>query len=492
MSSILALDQGTTGSTALVIGQDGSVLGRGYREFTQHFPQPGWVEHDAEEIFRVSVEAMGDAVAGSGERPVGLGITNQRETVVLWDRRTLAPVAPAIVWQDRRTTDRCREIREAGLEPMLRERTGLVADPYFSATKLEWLLRDPGLRKRAAKGELAAGTVDSWLVAKLTGGSSHVTDHTNASRTLLYDLRSRDWAPELLEQFGVPAEVLPAIVRSSGVVGETDPRHLGWSLPIAGLAGDQQAALFGQGCVSPGLAKNTYGTGAFLLVFAGDRVPVPTQGLLATAACGPAGEPGYAVEGSVFVAGAAVQWLRDGLGLIEQASETEALARGVPDTGGVYFVPAFVGMGTPHWEPEARGTITGLTRGTSRAQLVRAALEAMAYSSADLLQAMASTSGLKVPALRVDGGAAANDWLMQFQADILGIPVERPDLVETTALGAAGLAGLALGVWRSTEELLQGRKFTRFEPRMGPKDREAGLAGWKKAVSATLAWARAR
>jgi len=492
VSSILALDQGTTGSTALVIGQDGSVLGRGYREFTQHFPQPGWVEHDAEEIFRVSVEAMGDAVAGSGERPVGLGITNQRETVVLWDRRTLAPVAPAIVWQDRRTTDRCREIREAGLEPMLRERTGLVADPYFSATKLEWLLRDPGLRKRAAKGELAAGTVDSWLVAKLTGGSSHVTDHTNASRTLLYDLRSRDWAPELLEQFGVPAEVLPAIVRSSGVVGETDPRHLGWSLPIAGLAGDQQAALFGQGCVSPGLAKNTYGTGAFLLVFAGDRVPVPTQGLLATAACGPAGEPGYAVEGSVFVAGAAVQWLRDGLGLIEQASETEALARGVPDTGGVYFVPAFVGMGTPHWEPEARGTITGLTRGTSRAQLVRAALEAMAYSSADLLQAMASTSGLKVPALRVDGGAAANDWLMQFQADILGIPVERPDLVETTALGAAGLAGLALGVWRSTEELLQGRKFTRFEPRMGPKDREAGLAGWKKAVSATLAWARAR
>ncbi|MEO8090925.1 MAG: glycerol kinase GlpK [Gemmatimonadales bacterium] len=492
MPSILALDQGTTGSTALVIGQDGSVLGRGYREFTQHFPQPGWVEHDAEEIFRVSVEAMREAVAGSGERPVGLGITNQRETVVLWDRRTLAPVARAIVWQDRRTTDRCRELREDGVEPMLRERTGLVADPYFSATKLEWLLRDADFRRRAARGELAAGTVDSWLVAKLTGGRAHVTDHTNASRTLLYDLRSRDWAPDLLEQFGIPASVLPAIVRSSGIVGETDPAHLGWSLPIAALAGDQQAALFGQGCVLPGLAKNTYGTGAFLLVFAGHHVPTPSQGLLATAACGPVGEPGYAVEGSVFVAGAAVQWLRDGLGLIEQADETEGLARAVPDTSVVYFVPAFVGMGTPYWEPDARGTITGLTRGTTRAHLVRAALEAMAYSSAELLQAMTSSNGLTVPALRVDGGAAANNWLMQFQADVLGIPVERPDLVETTALGAAGLAGMALGVWRTTEEFLQGRKFTRFEPRMGARDREAGLAGWRRAVSAALSWARAR
>jgi glycerol kinase len=492
MTSILALDQGTTGSTALVIRRDGSVAGRGYREFTQHFPQPGWVEHDAEEIFRVSVEAMREAVAGSGERPVGLGITNQRETVVLWDRRTLDPVARAIVWQDRRTTDRCRGLREAGLEPMLRERTGLVADPYFSATKLEWLLRDAGLRRRAAKGELAAGTVDSWLVAKLTGGRAHVTDHTNASRTLLYDLRSRDWCPELLKQFGVPHEMLPTVVRSSGVVEQTDPHHLGWSLPIAGLAGDQQAALFGQGCVSPGLAKNTYGTGAFLLVFAGDRVPSPAQGLLATAGCGPAGEPCYAVEGSVFVAGAAVQWLRDGLGLIEHAAETETLARAVPDTGGVYFVPAFVGMGTPYWEPEARGTITGLTRGTSRAHLARAALEAMAYGSAELLEAMSSSIGLTVPALRVDGGAAANDWLMQFQADVLGIPVERPDLVETTALGAAGLAGLALGVWRTTAEFLQGRTVTRFEPEMGVQDRAAHLGGWRRAVSATLAWARAR
>jgi glycerol kinase len=492
MVSILALDQGTTGSTALVIRQDGSVAGRGYREFTQYFPQPGWVEHDPEEIFRVSVEAMREAIAGSAERPAGLGITNQRETVVLWDRRTLAPVARAIVWQDRRTTDRCREIREAGLEPLLRERTGLVADPYFSATKLEWLLRDTGLKRRAAKSELAAGTVDSWLVAKLTGGRAHVTDHTNASRTLLYDLRSRDWSPELLQQFSVPPEVLPTVVRSSGVVEQTDPGHLGWSLPIAGLAGDQQAALFGQGCVSPGLAKNTYGTGAFLLVLAGDRVPSPGQGLLATAACGPAGEPSYAVEGSVFVAGAAVQWLRDGLGVIERAAETETLARTVPDTGGVYFVPAFTGMGTPYWEPDARGTITGLTRGTSRAHLARAALEAMAYSSADLLEAMSSTIGMTVPALRVDGGAAVNDWLMQFQADVLGIPVERPDLVETTALGAAGLAGLALGVWRTTGEFLQGRTFTRFEPQMAARDREACLAGWRRAVSAALAWARAR
>ena len=490
MASILALDQGTTGSTALVVRDDGVVIGRGYREFTQYFPEPGWVEHDAEEIFRVSVEAMREAVAAAGETPVGLGITNQRETVVLWERRSLSAVGRAIVWQDRRTTDRCRELREAGLEPMLRERTGLMADPYFSATKLELLLRNASNARRAAKGELAAGTIESWVVARLTGGRAHVTDHTNASRTLLYNLRMRDWDPELLRLFGVPREVLPQVVRSSGVVGETDAAHLGFSLPIAGLAGDQQSALFGQGCVTPGLAKNTYGTGAFLLVLTGDRVPSPAKGLLATAACGAGGEPAYAVEGSVFVAGAAIQWLRDGLGLIEHAAETETLARGVQDTGGVYFVPAFVGLGTPYWEPEARGTITGLTRGTSSAHLARAALESMAFSTAELLEAMISTERLTVPALRVDGGAATNDWLMQFQADVLGIPVERPDLVETTALGAAGLAGLALGVWKSTDEFLGGRRFTRFDPAMSPRDREARLAGWRRAVSATLAWAR--
>jgi glycerol kinase len=492
MTSILALDQGTTGSTALVIHQDGTVLGRGYREFTQHFPQPGWVEHDPEEIFRVSVAAMADALAAAGERPRGLGITNQRETVVLWDRRTLSPVAPAIVWQDRRTTERCRELRESGAEPMLRDRTGLVADPYFSATKLEWLLRDPDLKRRAARGELAAGTVESWVVAKLTGGRIHVTDHTNASRTLLYDLKTRDWHPELLKLFGVPGEILPRVVRSSEVLGEAEPDHLGYAPPIAGLAGDQQAALFGQGCVSAGLAKNTYGTGAFLLVLAGEQVPAPPRGLLATVACGPDGSPWYALEGSVFIAGAAIQWLRDGLRVIGEAAESEVLARSVSDTGGVHFVPAFVGLGTPYWEPEARGTITGLTRGTGRAHLARAALEAMAFSSAELLTTMAAAEHLEVPALRVDGGAAANDWLMQFQADILGISVERPDLVETTALGAAGLAGLALGVWGSVSQFLSGRKFTRFEPRIGDAERQQLLAGWHRAVSAALAWARAR
>jgi glycerol kinase len=490
MPSILALDQGTTGSTALVIHKDGSVLGRGYREFTQHFPQPGWVEHDPEEILRVSLEAIVQALDSAGERPVGLGITNQRETVVLWDRRTLAPVAPAIVWQDRRTSARCRELRESGAETLLRSRTGLVADPYFSATKLEWLLREPEIRRRAGAGELAAGTVESWLVARLTGGRVHVSDHTNASRTLLYDLRDRDWHPELLEIFGIPRELLPSIVPSSGVVGESDPSHFGFSLPIAGLAGDQQSALFGQGCCSDGLAKNTYGTGAFLLVYRGDRLPQPPEGVLATAACGPSGEPAYALEGSVFIAGAAVQWLRDGLGIIGTAAETDALARSVPDAGGITFVPAFVGLGTPHWEPEARGTITGVTRGTTRAHLVRAALEAIVHSSAELLAAMAGAEGVEVPVLRVDGGAAANDWMMQHQADILDIPVERPDMVETTALGAAGLAGLALGVWGSGAEFLARRRFTRFEPRMDARERHRRLGEWERAVATALAWAR--
>jgi glycerol kinase len=490
MPSILALDQGTTGSTALLVHQDGTLLGRGYRELPQHYPRPGWVEHDAEEILRVSLEAMREALAASGERPAGIGITNQRETVVLWDRRTLAPIGPAIVWQDRRTTDRCRELRESGAETLLRQRTGLVADPYFSATKLEWLLRDPDVRRRAERGELAAGTVESWLAARLTDGRVHVTDHSNASRTLLYSLAARDWDPELLALFGVPRGLLPEIVPSSGTVGETGAGQLGVSLPIAGLAGDQQAALFGQGCCAEGLAKNTYGTGAFLLVYTGQRLPQPPRGVLATAACGPRGEPAYALEGSVFIAGAAVQWLRDGLGLIGVAAESEALARGVPDTGGVHFVPAFVGLGTPHWEAEARGTITGITRGTSRAQLVRAALEAMAFSSADLLDAMTGSGDLRVPVLRVDGGASANDWLMQFQADVLGVPVERPDMVETTALGAAGLAGLALGVWRATSDFLAGRRFQRFVPTAGGSEPRSLRAGWERAVGAALAWAR--
>ena len=490
MPAILALDQGTTGSTALIIHQDGQVLGRGYREVTQYFPQPGWVEHDPEEIFRITLEAARDAIAAAGERPVGLGVTNQRETIVLWERATLRPVAPAIVWQDRRTAERCRELRALGHETHLRRRTGLVLDPYFSATKLEHLLRDPTLRARAGRGELAAGTIDAWLVARLTGGRVHVSDHTNASRTMLYDLAARDWSPELLPLFGVPREVLPDVVASAGVVGMTDPEHLGLSLPVAGLAGDQQAALFGQGCVAEGLAKNTYGTGAFLLTYTGQRLPASEHGLLLTAAAGPRGEPAYALEGSVFIAGAAVQWLRDGLGLVARAAETEGLARSVADTGGVYFVPAFVGLGSPHWEAEARGTIVGLTRGTSRAHLVRAALESMAFASADLLQAMTADAHLDVAALRVDGGATANDWLMQCQADLLGVPVERPDNVETTALGAAGLAGLALGVWRSVDDFLSHRRFARFEPQLDEAARAARWDGWRRAVAATLAWAR--
>jgi len=474
----------------MVVHQDGRVLGRGYREFTQYFPQPGWVEHDPEEIFRITLDAAREALRQAGETPVGIGITNQRETVALWDRKTLTPVAPAIVWQDRRTAERCRELKAEGKENLIRQKTGLVLDPYFSGTKLEWLLRDPGLRRRAERGEIAAGTIDSWLIAKLTGGRVHVTDHTNASRTLLYDLASRDWDDTLLGLFSVPRVLLPSIIRSSQVLSETDPALFGAPLSIAGIAGDQQAALFGQGCVHPGLAKNTYGTGAFLLAYTGQSKPLSQSGLLTTCACGPRGEPAYALEGSVFIAGAAIQWLRDGLGLIGAAGETEALARSVPDTGGVHMVPAFVGLGSPHWEAEARGTIVGLTRGTARAHLVRAALEAMAHSTRDLLGAMISDANLTLEALRVDGGAAANDWMMQFQADLLGVPVERPDNIETTALGAAALAGLALGTWRTVDDFLAGRKFRRFEPALNDAERERLVAGWQRAVHATLAWAR--
>ncbi|HEX2450007.1 MAG TPA: glycerol kinase [Gemmatimonadales bacterium] len=489
MPSILALDQGTTGSTALLVHQDGTVLGRGYRELPQHFPRPGWVEHDPRDILEVTLAAGRDALRASGERPAGIGITNQRETALLWERATLEPVGRAIVWQDRRTSDRCLALRQAGFAPLLAERTGLVPDPYFSATKLEWLLADPDIRARAARGELAAGTVDAWLIARLTNGVAHVTDHTNASRTLLYALERRAWDPELIALFGIADGLLPNVVASSGVVGEADRAHLGIALPIAGIAGDQQAALFGQGCCQPGTAKNTYGTGAFLLIHTGDRRPRPAAGLLATAACGPSGEPAFAVEGSVFVAGAAVQWLRDGLGLIGHAAESETLARSIPDTGGVHFVPAFVGLGSPHWEPQARGTITGITRGTGRAHLARAALEAIAFSTAELLDTMTG-EGARVPALRVDGGAAANDWLMQFQADVLGIPVERPDMVETTALGAAGLAGIALGVWHAPEDFLAGRRFTRFEPTMTADERARHRGEWSRALGAALAWGR--
>ncbi|HET8763330.1 MAG TPA: glycerol kinase [Gemmatimonadales bacterium] len=482
MSSILSLDQGTTGCHALVLHQDGRVLGSAYRPVTQFFPEPGWVEHDAEEIFRLTVEAGREAIRRAGEMPVGIGITNQRETVVLWDRRTLAPVARAIVWQDRRTAARCAELKRNGFEEQLRRRTGLVADPYFSATKLEWLLDVAGHRSRAEAGMFAAGTIDAWLIAKLTGGRVHMTDHTNASRTLLYDLASRDWCDELLECFGVPRQLLPEIVASSGAIGDADPSYFGSPIPIAGIAGDQQASLFGLGCVRAGEAKNTYGTGAFLLVHQGDMRPEPETGVLATAACGPRGEPAYALEGSILVAGAAIQWLRDQLGVISTAEESEMLARSVPDTGGVHFVPAFAGLATPHWAPDVRGTITGLTRGTTRAHIVRAALEAMGFGVAELYAALRGSSALKV-----DGGASANDWLMQFQADILGVPVRRPDVVETTALGAAGLAGIALGLWRDADEFVANRTFTTFSPAMEAGDRHDLLAGWHQAVAGALA-----
>lgn len=489
MSSILALDQGTTSSRALVVHQDGTILGQGQREIVQHFPRPGWVEHDPEELFQSTLDAAREALAAAGERPAGIGITNQRETVVLWDRKTRQPVAPAIVWQDRRTADRCRELRDASTEVDLRVRTGLVADPYFSATKLEWLLENPELRLRAERGELAAGTVDSWLIARLTGGRTHLTDPTNASRTMLYSLSSGAWDPYLLRLFQVPERMLPSIVPSSGVVAETDSTLLGSSFPIAGIAGDQQAALFGQGCVVPGMAKNTYGTGAFLLVYTGEAPPVPPDGILATAACAARGGRGFALEGSVFIAGAVIQWLRDGLQLLDNAADSAALAASVADTGGVHFVPAFVGLGSPHWEPRARGTITGITRGTSRAHLVRAGLESIAFSSLELLETMLGPSGLHLPRLRVDGGASANDWLLQFQADILGVPIERPDNVETTALGASALAGLALGVWPSIEEFVATRRYALFEPRSTVDERQARVRGWRRAVSAALHWA---
>ena len=490
MSSILSIDSGTTGTTALVIHQDGSVIGRGYRELQQHFPRPGWVEHDPMDLLRGAVEAGREAIAQASEKPVGLGITNQRETILLWNRRSLEPLGRAIVWQDRRTAARCAELRALGLAGMLGEKTGLVLDPYFSATKLELMLADGEVRRQAERGELAAGTVDSWLVARLTDGAVHATDHTNASRTMLYGLESRAWDPELLALFSIPAPLLPSIVPSGAVSGECRPGNFGHAMPIAGIAGDQQSALFGQGCVEAGSAKNTYGTGTFLLMHTGDRRPRSPHGLLATAACGPRGEPAYALEGSVFIAGAAVQWLRDGLGIVARADESEALARSVPDTGGVHFVPAFVGLGSPHWEAEARGTVTGLTRGTTRAHLVRAALEAMAFSSAELVALMRDDAHLAAGALRVDGGASANDWLMQFLADSLGAPVERPDMFETTALGAAGLAGITLGVWRDTAQFLEGRRFARFEPVSTEEERKRGREGWDRAVHAALAWAR--
>ena len=492
MKHVLAIDQGTTGTTCLVVGADGGVVGRGYREITQYYPQPGWVEHDPRELLARTLEAAAQALAQAGVTPDAIGITNQRETVVLWDRRTGEPVHRAIVWQDRRTAPRCAAL--APEAPRITTLSGLVVDPYFSATKIEWLLQHLGLEERAAAGELAAGTVDSWLIWNLTDRAVHATDFTNASRTLLFDIGARRWSEELCALFGVPPTLLPQVRPSAGNFGVAHARHLGVDVPITGVAGDQQAALFGQGCWRPGQGKNTYGTGAFLLMNTGHRCPDAGGGLLATIACDAAGAPAYALEAAIFIAGAAVQWLRDGLGIITTAAETEALARGIPSAEGVYFVPALVGLGAPNWEPAARGTIVGLTRGSTRAHLARAALEAMAYGTADVLRVMRERGGAGMAAadapLRVDGGATENGWLMQFQADVLGVPVERPDVIDTTALGAAGLAGLAAGVWPTADEFLAGRRFTRFTPGEGALAAQAGASGWARAVRAALAWAR--
>jgi glycerol kinase len=491
--SVLAIDQGTTGTTCLLIARDGRVVGRAYREITQHYPAPGWVEHDAHEILERTLDAAREAIAAAqqagADAPQCIGITNQRETIVLWERATGRAVHKAIVWQDRRTADRCRAL--APHAARIGELTGLVTDPYFSATKLEWLLGQGDHLARAQRGELCAGTIDSWLVWHLTGGAVHATDHTNASRTMLYDIHARAWSDELTGLFNVPPQVLPTVVPSSGEMGRSTVATLGVSLPITGMAGDQQAALFGQGGWSPGDGKNTYGTGAFLLLNTGAHRPAPGSGLLTTIACDERGNPVYALEASIFIAGAAVQWLRDGLGIIAHSTETEALARSLPSNEGVYFVPALVGLGAPDWEPNARGTIVGLTRGTGRAHFARAALEAMAYATRDVLGDMRTQGEVPFDRLRVDGGATANDWLMQFQADVLGVPVDRPNMVETTALGAAGLAGLAAGVWASGAEFLASRQFTRFTPSdAGTAAAAAAYGGWRRAVRSALAWAR--
>ena len=491
---LLALDQGTSGSTALVLDQDGTVRGRGYAELPQYYPQPGWVEHDPEEIWATIEEAGRRALAEArarGADVAAIGITNQRETTILWDRATGAPVHRAIVWQCRRTADLCDALRAAGLEPTVRERTGLVLDAYFSGTKIRWLLDHvPDARSRAERGELAFGTVDSWLLWKLTAGRVHATDVSNASRTLCLNLHTVDWDATMLDALGIPPAVLPAIRPSAGVFGETS--DLGWlpaGVPIAGIAGDQQAALFGQACYRPGDAKNTYGTGCFVLLNTGPTPVASSHGLLTTIAWRIGTETTYALEGSVFVAGAAIQWLRDGLGIIRSSSDVEALALSVSDNGGVYLVPAFAGLGAPHWDQYARGAIVGLTRGATSAHIARAALESIAYQSADLLDAMQADAGTRLAELRVDGGATRNDLLMQFQADLIGAPVVRPQITETTALGAAYLAGLAVGFWKSQNDIAdQWRTDRRFEPKM-PETQARGLRErWAHALDRAKAW----
>ena len=485
-SYLLALDQGTTSSRALLFDAAGQPVANHNEPFTQYFPQPGWVEHDPEDLWQSQLAPAQAVIRESGVSPhdiAAIGIANQRETTLIWDRRTGQPIANAIVWQCRRTASLCDRLRSEGLEPEVRSRTGLTLDAYFSGTKIAWLLDQiPDARKRAERGELAFGTVDSWLIHRLTNGRYHLTDPSNASRTLLYNIVERRWDETLLNALGVPAELLPQVVPSSGVVAETAPEHFGAAIPIAGIAGDQQAALFGHRCFAPGQAKNTYGTGCFLLMQTGEQPVFSADGLLTTVAWETDGQVEYAMEGSVFVAGAAIQWLRDQLGLITHAADSETLARSVPDNGGVYLVPAFVGLGTPYWDMEARGLIMGLSRGTTRAHIVRAALESIAYQTRDVVDAMNTGAGRKLDVLRVDGGATENDFLMQFQADLLGVPIERPTVTETTALGVAFLAGLAIGFWKNRAELPAPINIRPFVPQMEENTRTALYNGWHAAV----------
>jgi glycerol kinase len=482
---LLAIDQGTTGTTCLVFDLDGELIGRAYREFTQHFPRPGWVEHDAAEIWDVSHAVAGEALADAGAEHAELeaiGITNQRETVVCWDPSTGEPLHHALVWQDRRTAARCDELRDAGEEERIRERTGLVLDPYFAATKMEWLLGNvDGLEQKAREGRAVFGTIDSWLLFKLTG--EHVTDPSNASRTLLYDINEGRWDPELLDLFGVPERSLPEVRPSCGEFGRFG------DVPVSGVAGDQQAALFGQRCIEPGLGKNTYGTGSFVLINQGTSAPPPTEGLLSTVAWQIGRQTTYALEAAIFVTGAAVQWLRDGLQIIEAADETEELAASLDSNDGVYFVPALTGLGSPHWDPYARGTIVGLTRGNGRAHLARAALEAMAYQAVDAVRAMEAGGSEPLAELRADGAATVNRWLMQFQADVLGAPVVVPEVAETTAMGAALLAGVGADLLTLDQVSRMGDERARYEPGMTEDERASLLDGWHRALERSRGWA---
>ena len=490
---IMALDQGTTSSRCILFDRDGEIISMAQREFAQIFPEEGWVEHDPMTLWSTQISVATEAllkIGASWDEIHGIGITNQRETTVMWDRKSGAPIYNAIVWQCRRTADYCKELKALGYEKTVKEKTGLILDPYFSATKIKWILDNvEGAREKAENGELCFGTVDSWLIFNLTGGKVHATDSTNASRTLLYNIKTLEWDEELLSIFNIPRAILPTVMPSSAIYGYTDPKILGASVAIGGVAGDQQAALFGQACYNSGDIKNTYGTGAFLLMNTGERAFITDDGLLTTIAWNINGKITYALEGSVFTCGAAIQWLRDGLKIIESAQDSEYYAKKVPDSGGVMVVPAFQGLGAPWWDPYARGTIIGLTRATNKNHIIRATLESIAYQTADVIELMEASTKIKVESLKVDGGASANNLLLDFQADILNIPIERPVCVETTALGAAYLAALSLGVYKSTDEILKNRKIDKTVlPKESEEWRKKHIYEWKRAVNRALLW----